>query len=157
VWRRGSAQDLGPLDDDCFSEAFAINSSDQIVGQSFSCVSNTLRTFLWENGSIADLNVLASSDALQLVEAFAINDRGEIGGIGDPPGCSADDQCGHAFVLIPCDEAHPNTKGCDYSLVAAAVEPQRPAPRYLPNVAQRPPQSRRTNRYHIPGLFPPSR
>ncbi|HET6181351.1 MAG TPA: hypothetical protein VFE61_30815 [Candidatus Sulfotelmatobacter sp.] len=124
LWRKGVATDLGAVDDDCFSEAFAINSRSQIVGQSFSCASNLARPFLWENGSIVDLNALASSKNLQLVEAFAINDRGEIGGLGVPPGCLADDACGHAYVLIPvCADGN---EGCaDASLDPAVVAQSR--------------------------------
>lgn len=127
LWRKGVARDLGVVDDDCFSEAFAINSRKQIVGQSFSCVSNFLRTFLWESGSIVDLNALAGpNSSLQLVEAFAINDRGEIGGIGVPPGCGNDAACGHAFVLIPvCADG---TEGCaDAPLDPAIVARSRVA------------------------------
>jgi hypothetical protein len=43
------------------------------------------------------------------------------------------------------------------SITRASAKPQGPAPRYIPKVAHRPHQSRRANRYHIPGLFPPSR
>jgi uncharacterized membrane protein len=127
LWSKGVAMDIGTMDDDCFSEAFAINSRNQIVGQSFSCVSNSIRTFLWENGSIVDLNALVSpNSSLQLVEAFAINDRGEIGGIGNPPGCLRDDACGHAYVLIPiCADGN---EGCvDAPLEPAVVAHSRAA------------------------------
>ena len=129
LWRKGVARDLGVVDDDCFSEAFAINSRDQIVGQSFSCTSNFIRTFLWESGTMVDLDLLAGPNAsLQLVEAFAINDRGEIGGIGVPPGCGnfSDDACGHAFLLIPvCTDG---SEGCaDAPLDPTIVAQSQPA------------------------------
>jgi uncharacterized membrane protein len=130
LWRKGVATDLGAVGDDRFSEAFAINSRDQIVGQSFPCSFNFLRTFLWENGSIVDLNAVASPQSLQLIEAFAINDRGEIGGIGVPAGCSdfTDDACGHAFLLIPvCADGK---EGCaDAPLDPAVVAKSRTAAR----------------------------
>ena len=124
VWRKGVASDLGVVDDDCFSEAFAINSRSQIVGQSFSCVLNIVRTFLWENGSLVDLNEISSPNSLQLIEAFAITDDGVIGGIGVPPGCPADDRCGHAYVLIPvCADGN---EGCaDAPLDPAVVAQSR--------------------------------
>src|SRR6516165_7487100 len=37
IWKNGVATDLGTVNGDCFSEAFAINSRSQVVGQSFSC------------------------------------------------------------------------------------------------------------------------
>lgn len=101
LWRDGAATDLGTVGNDCFSEAFAINSRGQVVGDSFSCVSNAQRSFLWENGSIVDLNSISSPNSLQLIAPTAINDRGEIGGLGLPPGCLFDSACGHAFLLIP--------------------------------------------------------
>ena len=50
---------------------------------------------------------------MQLVDPLSINDRGEIAGIGVPAGCPilADAACGHAFVLIPCDDDHQNVEG----------------------------------------------
>jgi len=113
LWRDGVATDLGALPGDCFSEAFAINARAQVVGQSFSC-SGFGRLFLWENGSMIDLNsFVPPGSGLQLAEAIAINDRGEIAGDLLPPGCTDDTQCGHAFVLIPCHDDHSGEAGCE--------------------------------------------
>jgi hypothetical protein len=64
-----------------------------------------------------DLNSLIPANSnLQLVDAQAINDRGEIAGDGLPPGCPllpGDAKCGHAFVLIPCDREHSDEEGCE--------------------------------------------
>src|SRR5215467_10490090 len=58
VWQNGVLTDLGTLDGDCYSFADAINSRGQIVGSSYSCDFSTSRAFLWQNGSIFDLNEL---------------------------------------------------------------------------------------------------
>lgn len=104
LWRNGIATDLGVVVGDCISQAMAINSKGQIVGNSLSCDGSTLRSFLWEKGSMVDLNTLIPPNpGLRLVEPLAINDRGEIAGDGVPPGCSGPPfgTCQHAFVLIP--------------------------------------------------------
>jgi hypothetical protein len=65
------------------------------------------------SGSLADLNSLVSPPSdLHLNVASDINDRGEIAGFGFL--LNGEER---AFLLIPCDENHPNIAGCDYDLV----------------------------------------
>jgi probable HAF family extracellular repeat protein len=109
------ATDLGRLDGDCYSEGWAINLRGQVVGISFSCDFSRQRAFLWENGSIVDLDVLIpANSSLQLQWPMAIDERGEIAGIGGTPGVSPPDYTtmGHAFVLIPCNGEHADSEGC---------------------------------------------
>jgi probable HAF family extracellular repeat protein len=163
-WRKGIATDLGALPSDCYSEAYAINANSQVVGDSYSCVvvdgDQFHHPFLWENGSIVDLNELIPADSpLELVVvgplSFSVqplNDRGEIAGVGVPIGVDPGNMpiLGRAFLLIPCDENHPNVDGCDYSLTEASARPEKemekmPAPRpaairqMLPSVGRRSP------------------
>jgi probable HAF family extracellular repeat protein len=121
LWKNGVVTDLGSLPGDCFSEAFAINAKAQVVGQSFNCDTQIVRTFLWDNGTMIDLNTFVPpGSGLQLVEAVAINDHGEIAGDLVPSDCGGgivptqgnDAQCGHAFVLIPCDDEANDSEGC---------------------------------------------
>jgi probable HAF family extracellular repeat protein len=152
LWRQiGKITDLGVVGNDQCSFAATINARGQVVGSSYSiCNSDSAitRAFLWEHGSIFDLNTLVPHDsAVYLEDIFTINDRGEMAGEGVDTHGNA-----HAFMLIPCDENHPGVAGCDYSLVDAVAAAQSPAPSYVPSGAQHPLQSRRTNRYHIPGL-----
>jgi len=133
LWRSGTKIDLGVLENegDVCSRAYWINSRGQVVGNSENetdCDSSGEHAFLWENGGpMVDLNsLIPENSSLELSHALAITDSGEIVGLGVPPGCppDQDDVCGHAYVLIPCDENHPSVEGCDYSLVdpATAVE-----------------------------------
>jgi probable HAF family extracellular repeat protein len=133
-------QDLGALPGDNCSIAWAMNEKGQIVGFSsaqeigtaggscFDGVSTitAIRAALWEDGTVVDLNdLIPPNTGVLLVIAKQINGRGEIAVVGDPPGVPLNngnnEAHGHDFVLIPCDENHPNIEGCDYSLVSASA------------------------------------
>ena len=103
VWKKGVATDLGTLDGDCSSEAFVIGPKGLIAGQSYSCSdASSARPFLWRDGQMFDLNQLIQHSEFTFTQAFVINSRGEIAGIGIGPGCDFDEDCGHALVLVPC-------------------------------------------------------
>jgi probable HAF family extracellular repeat protein len=106
LWRNLKIKDLGTVAGDACSFAWGLNSKDQVVGISLPepCDFSVARAFLWENGSMVDLNALIPPNSgLQLVYAEAINDAGEIVGIGVPAGISPVDveTLGHAFILLP--------------------------------------------------------
>jgi probable HAF family extracellular repeat protein len=151
LWKNGVMTDLGTPAGDLCSFALAINAKHQVVGNGWDC-NNELppfgHSFLSEDGEpVVDLNTLIPPNSgLQLTWAADINDPGEIASLGTLSNGDI-----HAFMLIPCDENHPSIEGCDYSLVDAATAAQSASPRYVPSGTQRPPQSRRTNRYHVPG------
>jgi probable HAF family extracellular repeat protein len=112
LWKEiGEITDLGVIGNDTCSFATSMNAKTQVVGASMpGCNFDNGRAFLWEDGSLFDLNTLIpSGSTLHLQSTNNINDRGEIVGTGlDASGN------GHAFVLIPCDENHENLAGCDY-------------------------------------------
>lgn len=119
LWESGEMTDLGTVDGDLCSNGYSINTSRQVVGVSVpTCDFNTTRAFLWENGSIADLNTLIpAGSSLYLTTPDTINDRGEIAGVGlDANGYQ------HAFLLIPC--GHDDTACQD----AAGYPAFQPAP-----------------------------
>jgi probable HAF family extracellular repeat protein len=121
LWRKGVITDLGSLAGFEFSGATFINSKSQIVGAAFSCESAPSAAFLWENGSMVDLNTLVPANSpLHLFTASFIDDRERIGAFG---ALANGDM--HAVLLIPCDEGHPNVEGCDYSLVDARSTAKR--------------------------------
>jgi probable HAF family extracellular repeat protein len=119
VLRHGVKKDLGPPPGDICANAFGINSEGQVVGTSGIC-HGAVHAVLWEDGAAIDLNaVIPPNSGLQLVYALSINDRGEIAGIGVPPGVAAADveSLGHAFLLIPVEwHDAENTTKADSSL-----------------------------------------
>lgn len=82
LWTRSAGmQNLGTLSGDTNSEALGINDRGQIVGISFNAQTGASRAFLWQNGSMVDLNTLVgTSSSLYLLFANDIDDRGEIAG-----------------------------------------------------------------------------
>ena len=108
LWKDGAIHDLGTVDGDGCSWAWGLNSLDQVVGISVpSCDMSLARAFVWERGTMFDLNALIPpNSSLHLVYGEAINDAGVIAGIGVPPGVSPSDveTLGHAFVLVPLAE-----------------------------------------------------
>jgi len=175
LWRKNGAEmiDLGVLPGYSCSRAFSVNSRGLVVGtleNSDLCPTYTAgHAFLWENGGpMVDLNsLIPPGSSLDLALPYGINDSGEIVGSGLPPGCAPQDNqiCGHAFLLIPCDENHPGVEGCDYSLVDATVATQsNPAPVTQPPSTATPANAALSGRgilerlrarqlpwYHVPG------
>jgi len=106
LWRDCKMTDLGTLPGDDCSNAWGLNSKDQVVGLSGQTCDDG-HAFLWENGSMVDLNTLIpAGSSLELVYAEHINERGEILGIGVPAGVKRVDveTKGHVFVLIPTED-----------------------------------------------------
>jgi probable HAF family extracellular repeat protein len=147
LWRQvGKITDLGVLRGDQCSFASSINAKTQIVGASITdeCTfDDNTRAFLWEGGSIFDLNTLIpAGSALHLQWARGINDRGEIAGTGlDAEGNV------HAFLLIPLIPCEEGVEGCDYSRVVDEAAATRQSP---PPVMQKPTTTPRT-----PALYSP--
>lgn len=162
LWRNGVMTDLGTLGGDPCSAALSVNSKGQVLGASESAAGGCnewTTALLWEDGGPSvDLNSLVpSGSGVDLTAALWANDRGEIVAGGTPSSCDLVTTCEHAYVLIPCDENHPGVEGCDYGMVEAAFPAQCAVCRYVPSSTQRPAEARWTNRYHRPGLHPPSK
>jgi len=113
LWKEGATVDLGTVYGETCSDAYSINSKGQVVGFASADCNYEDHAFLWENGSIVDVNALVSpASSLTVTNAFDINDSGEIAGYA--PLANGDE---HAVLLIPCDENHPHLEGCNYQPV----------------------------------------
>ena len=135
LWKDGVMTNLGTVDGDACSNAANINSKGQVVGTSAKTCAFAAadrHAFLWERGQMIDLNTfLPRVSSLQLSDGYNINDRGEIVGLGLPPGCGDEFACGHVFVLIPCDSEHveADAEGCkDDDQGTTAANQNNPAP-----------------------------
>lgn len=125
LWRHGVMTDLGLIDGDTAGTAFSINSKDQIVGRSVVCTQinpddgcdgPVQHAFLWEKGSIYDLQslVVPSSD-ITLNDVTHINERGEIAASGVLPNGDT-----HAVLLVPCGKADEDCASAASSTTLAA-------------------------------------
>jgi probable HAF family extracellular repeat protein len=121
LWtRRGGMQNLGTLSGDTNSEALGINDRGQIVGISFNAQTGASRAFLWENGTMVDLNTLIGGSAsLYLLYANDIDDQGEIAGGACVLVSGACTSTAPAFAAIP-------TPGYSRTLRAAHRSLSRP-------------------------------
>jgi len=121
LWQNGIMQNLGFLPGDNSSRAVSINNAGQVVGISGTDLSNTItgyehstlsepdaasdpdvssrihaRPFLWQNGSMLDLNALLPTDSeWEIIDVADINNRGWIAGTGLRDGRT------HAILLEP--------------------------------------------------------
>lgn len=90
LWSHGKLIGLGYLSGTGTSQAFGMNDIGQIVGTSDKCA------FLWQHGAMLDLNTLIPANSgWTLVEAHAINNKGQIVGTG------LLNRDYHAFLLTP--------------------------------------------------------
>jgi len=117
LWKNGKIRDLGTIPGDANGFAISINNKDQAVGIGS-------RAILWQNGRLIDLNTLVPGEPfspLYLLEAWDINDRGEIVGLG----LAITGEL-HAFLAKPCgdNEDAESCKGSP-SLPAAVITNQR--------------------------------
>lgn len=125
-WKNGEMTDLGLLPGQTCSTALSANNRGQVVGETAVCgVDVSGPAFFSEDGEpIVDVNTLiVPASDLNVVDAFDINERGEIAAHGH---LSNGDE--HAVLLIPCDENHPDVEGCDYNLVEEAAVHSSAAP-----------------------------
>ena len=151
-WTNGTLTNLGTLPGYLCSYAHIVNSKHQVLGDSDDdCNGGNDHGFLWENGSMVDLNSLVTGADMTLGFPTAINARGEIAGIGLLANGNT-----HAYLLIPCDESHPDVEGCDYSMVeasAAVAGDARPAPAMQLHPETKIPSVRQMLRRRMPPLW----
>ncbi len=157
LWRKGKIHDLGTVAGDPCSRGLAINVRGQVVGASSDC-SNFLHAFLWEEGGpMLDLNTLIPpGSGVQLIEAFNINERGEILAISNPLGVTPNTDLGHLVLLVPCEA---DDADCAENAAGATIVAPRSSARITGSLATTPLtprenlaawRARLARQYHIP-------
>ena len=131
LWKNGVMTDLGVVEPWPCSTAYSANSKGQVVGDTGICGEGGGPSFFSENGGpMVDINtlVLPGSD-IEVVDAFTINDRGEIAGTGILP--NGDE---HAVVLVPASDAEIAAAGAPSAVRQAPAAPHRVAASSLESV-----------------------
>jgi len=84
LWTKATGmQDLGTYPGDIGSAAISINDQGVIAGLSVIDANGDSRAVVWNNGVLTDLNTLVQANPpLYLITACAINNIGEISGLG---------------------------------------------------------------------------
>jgi probable HAF family extracellular repeat protein len=120
LWTNDTMQDLPPTGSAPCSNAYAVNTRGQAVGNDTDCQGNSLAAVLWERGSAYDLNSLIGPSPLHLAEAFYISDQGEIA-------CQATLPNGdrHVVLLIPAGLAA--RQGLSGTPITSPVPTSQPA------------------------------
>jgi probable HAF family extracellular repeat protein len=109
LYEEGSLIDLSKILTGSLSMAESINNYGQVVG--WSTTTDGSSAFLYENGGIQDLSTVLLDHGWTDTIATAINDNGEIAGMGSLNGET------HAFIMLP--------------VIAAAVNVPEPATYWL--------------------------
>ncbi len=91
LWQDGKTQDIGTLPGLPLMTVKALNDAGEIVGQASN--GNVNRAFLWQNGRMRDISHL--QPGWTLTEAYGINNRGQVVGVGTYRGDE------HDFLLTP--------------------------------------------------------
>ncbi len=95
LYQNSAMQDLGTLPQGMSSYAYGVNTKGEVVGGA-DAANGVMHAFLYKNGRMHDLNRLISPRSGWLLqEARAINERGQIAGIGTFAGKP------RAFLLTP--------------------------------------------------------
>ena len=137
LWSKGTLTDIGAVGQDTCAQAYAINSSQQAVGESApSCSVWPFggRAFLWENGGpMVDLNALIENPSdLHVYYPLYITDSGQIIGAATLPGGNV-----RLVVLIPDGDCN---SGCEQRIAAfenrtvPAVQPSGNVPAQIVGV-----------------------
>ena len=147
LWQNGVATELGTLPPDVFSLAYGINDKGQIVGDScdifFDC-----RTFLWEDGTMTELNSLVHNPNAPFLEnGNSINSRGQIAGKTTVQGTPLAD----AYLATPSPG-----EGMSENAVPAVTTKTSPRSKVVsPEDVRRLLRQRLSSRYHFPGFGTP--